>query len=110
MPHMAARHLRHLGAQDFEGPHFRQNGALSPKWTHMPHSVLGPSPNHYDAKGGCHSWMAALWRPRPGVPRMDGFFVGAGGRLVQLQGMHGGAWATLPRGPPTSKTAKYQPK
>ena len=42
MPHMAAQHLRHLGAQDFEGPHFRQNGALSPKWTHMPHSVLGP--------------------------------------------------------------------
>ena len=54
MPHMAAQHLKHLGAQDFEGPHFRQNGALGPKWTHMPQVVFGPPLTAPSRPGGPH--------------------------------------------------------
>ena len=69
MPHVAARHLRHLGAQDFEGPHFRQNGALSPKWTHMPHSVLGPREH-------ATTLELLLLRVLVAHPHLDGWFSG----------------------------------
>ena len=41
---MAVWHLRRLDAQDLEGPHLGQKGALSPKRTHMPNGVFGAPP------------------------------------------------------------------
>ena len=38
---MAVWHLRRLDAQDLQGPHLGQKGALSPKRTHMPNGVFG---------------------------------------------------------------------
>ena len=41
---MAVWHLRRLDAQDLQGPHLRQKGALSPKRTQMPNGVFGAPP------------------------------------------------------------------
>ena len=49
MPYMAVWHLRRLDAQDLQGPHLRQKGALSPKRTQMPNGVFGAprTPPHH---------------------------------------------------------------
>ena len=46
---MAVWHLRRLDAQDLQGPHLRQKGALSPKRTQMPNGVFGAprTPPHH---------------------------------------------------------------
>ena len=46
---MAVWHLRRLDAQDLQGPHLRQKGALSPKRTQMPNGVFGAprTPHHH---------------------------------------------------------------